>query len=64
MCGCMVEDLCDELDRMCTYKIELTPGAPVPMLNNPAGQWHTVKAMDLGILVLDCKNGPWGAVRT
>ena len=48
-----------ELERICTDRIELTSGGPVAVLNIPAGQWHTIKAIESGSVVLECKDGPW-----
>lgn len=57
--GRVVEEFYDELERICTDRIELYPGGPVAVLNIPAGQWHTIKALEPGSVVLECKNGPW-----
>ena len=40
--GRLVEEYYDELERICTERIELSPNDPVVALNIPAGQWHTV----------------------
>ena len=42
--GRIVEEFYDELERICTDRIELTPGGPNFLVNVPAGQWHTVRA--------------------
>ena len=57
--GRLVEEYYDELERICTDRIELTPGGPVAAINIPAGQWHTVKALESGTVILECKDGPW-----
>ncbi len=57
--GRMVEEFYDELERICTDRIELAPGGPVAVLNIPAGQWHTVKALETGTVLLECKDGSW-----
>lgn len=36
----------DDQAHRCTERIELSPGGPVVALNMPAGQWHTVRALD------------------
>lgn len=28
-------------------------------INIPAGQWHTVRALESGTVVLECKDGPY-----
>lgn len=57
--GRLVEEYYDELERICTDRIELTPGGPVAAINIPAGQWHTVKALESGTVILECKDGPY-----
>ena len=54
-----MEEYYDELDRICTERIELTPNGPVVALNVPAGQWHTVKALESGSIILEVKDGPY-----
>ena len=49
----------DELERICTERIELTPNGPVVALNIPAGQWHTVNILESGTVILECKEGPY-----
>lgn len=39
--------------------IELSPNGPVVALNIPAGQWHTVKALESGTVLLEMKNGAY-----
>ena len=57
--GRLVWEYYDELERMCTEAIELTPNGPVVALNVPAGQWHTVKALESGSVILEMKDGPY-----
>lgn len=57
--GRLVEEFYDELERICTDRIELYPGGPIALVNIPAGQWHTVKALESGTVILECKNGPY-----
>lgn len=54
--GRLVEEFYDELERTCTDRIELTPGGPVTAINVPAGQWHTVRALESGTVLLECKD--------
>ncbi len=49
----------DELERICTETIELSPNGQVVVLNVPAGQWHTVKALESGSVILEMKDGPY-----
>jgi cupin fold WbuC family metalloprotein len=55
--GRLVEEYYDELERMCTEAIELSPNGPVVALNIPAGQWHTVRALEPGTVIMECKDG-------
>lgn len=57
--GKLVEEFYDELERTCTESIELSPNGPVVALNIPAGQWHTVQALESGTVILEMKNGPY-----
>ncbi len=49
----------DELERRCTESIELSPGGPVVALNIPIGQWHTVRALESGTVIMEVKDGPY-----
>jgi cupin fold WbuC family metalloprotein len=57
--GRLVEEFYDDLERMCTDAIELTPAGPNVAINIPAGQWHTVRALESGTVLLECKDGPY-----
>jgi cupin fold WbuC family metalloprotein len=57
--GRVVEEFYDELERICTDAIELTPGGPNFLINIPAGQWHTVRALESGSVLLEMKDGKW-----
>lgn len=57
--GRLVEEYYDELERRCTEAIELSPNGPVVALNIPAGQWHTVRALESGTVILEMKNGAY-----
>ena len=39
--------------------IELSPGGPVVALNIPIGQWHTVRALESGTVIMEVKDGPF-----
>lgn len=55
--GKLVEEYYDDLERMCTDSIMLTPNGQTVALNIPAGQWHTVKALESGTVILEVKDG-------
>ena len=57
--GRLVEEFYDDLERICTERIELSPGGPIVALNIPAGQWHTVQALESGTVILEMKNGKY-----
>ena len=57
--GRVVEEYYDELERICTERIELSPNGPVVDLNIPAGQWHTVLALESGTVIMEMKNGKY-----
>lgn len=57
--GRFVEEFYDELDRICTDAIELTPGGPNLLVIIPAGQWHTVRALESGSVLLEMKDGEY-----
>ena len=48
-----------ERERTCTETIELSPNGPVVALNIPAGQWHTLRALESGTVILEMKNGAY-----
>ena len=55
--GRVVEEYYDELERTCTEAIELSPNGPVVALNIPAGQWHTLRSLESGSVILEMKDG-------
>lgn len=57
--GRLVEEFYDELEMICTESIELSPSGPVVALNIPIGQWHTVRALESGTVILECKDGSY-----
>ena len=57
--GRLVEEFYDDLERICTERIELSPNGPVVALNIPAGQWHTVQSLESGTVILEMKNGAY-----
>lgn len=56
--GRLVEEFYDDAG-VSTETVELSPGGPVVALNIPIGQWHTVKALESGTVILECKDGPY-----
>ena len=60
--GRLVWEFYDELERICTETIELSPNGQVVALNIPAGQWHTVRAWESGSVSLEMKEGAYEPV--
>ena len=56
--GRLIEEYYDEAGRV-VDSIELTPGGHVVALNIPAGQWHTVRSLESGTVILEVKDGPY-----
>ena len=57
--GKVVEEFYDELERICTDSIVLTPNGPNVAINIPAGQWHSIRAVESGSVVMSCKDGKY-----
>ena len=57
--GRLVWEFYDELERICTETIELSPNGQVVALNIPAGEWHTVRALESGSVILEMKEGAY-----
>ena len=57
--GRLVEEFYDELERTCTDAIEMCPGGPVVALNIPPGQWHSLRVIESGPVILEMKDGPY-----
>ena len=57
--GRLVWEFYDELERICTETVELSPNGPVVAMNVPAGQWHTVRALESGSVILEMKDGAY-----
>jgi cupin fold WbuC family metalloprotein len=57
--GKLIWEYYDELGRICTEAIEVCPNGPVVAINVPIGQWHTVKALESGSVILEMKEGAY-----
>ncbi len=57
--GRVVEEFYDELERICTESVVLTPSGPNVAVNIPAGQWHSIRAVESGSVVMSCKDGKY-----
>ena len=61
--GRVVEEYYDDLERMCTATYDLTAGGPVCALNIPAGQWHSLRALESGTVILEMKDGAYEPIQ-
>lgn len=61
--GRLVEEFYDDLERTCIERIELSPNGPIMALNIPAGQWHTVQALESGTVILEMKDGKYEPIQ-
>ena len=57
--GRIVVEFYDELERICSDAIELKPNGDAVALCVPIGQWHTVRALESGTVMLECKDGAY-----
>jgi cupin fold WbuC family metalloprotein len=55
--GKLVWEYYDELDRGCTESVEVSPDGSVVALNIPIGRWHTLRSLESGTVILECKDG-------
>ena len=54
--GHFVEYFYDEEGRL-TDTIDMVPGGT--LINIPAGQWHSLRSLESGTVLLECKDGHW-----
>ena len=57
--GRLVWEFYDEQTHECTETKELSPNGPVVALNVPIGQWHTVRALESGSVIMEVKDGKY-----
>ena len=56
--GRLIEDFYDDLGHL-TESIELSPCSQAVAINIPIGQWHTVRSMESGTVIMEVKDGPY-----
>lgn len=56
--GCIVEEFYDDSGAL-VESVELAPGGPVVALNIPIGQWHTVRSLESGTVIMEVKDGAY-----
>lgn len=56
--GRVVEEYYDS-EGVCVATYELVAGGPAFGINIPAGQWHTLRALESGTVILEMKDGAY-----
>lgn len=56
--GRLVEEFYSEAGEL-VDSVELAPGGPVVAVNIPIGQWHTVRVLESGTVIMECKDGAY-----
>ena len=56
--GRVVEEYYDS-EGVCVTTYELAAGGPAFGLNIPAGQWHSLRSLESGTVILEMKDGPF-----
>lgn len=54
--GSVIEEFYND-EGVCIDTYEVSPTGPVLALNIPAGQWHTLRALESGTVILEMKDG-------
>lgn len=57
--GKIVVEFYDDLERICTDSIIITPNGQTIAVNIPIGQWHTAHALESGTVIMEMKDGPY-----
>ncbi len=60
--GRLVEEFYDERGDL-VDSVEVAPGGPTVAINIPIGQWHSVRALESGTVILECKDGKYEPTR-
>ena len=60
--GRVVEEYYDS-EGVCVATYELAAGGPAFGLNIPAGQWHSLRALEPGTVILEMKDGAYEPMR-
>ena len=61
--GRVIEEFYDELERKCEAAYEISPSGPTFALNIPAGQWHTLRSLESGTVILEVKDGKYEPIQ-
>ena len=60
--GRVVEEFYDD-EHVCNESYEVFPGGPICALTIPAGQWHTLRALESGTVILEMKDGAYEPIQ-
>ena len=60
--GKVIEILFDEQGNV-TEEIFMEVGGECPVLQIPAGQWHTIKSLESGTVIFEAKDGAFAPLR-
>lgn len=61
--GRVIEEYYDELERICEGTYEISSEGPIMALNIPAGQWHTLRSLESGTVILEVKDGAYEPIK-
>lgn len=61
--GRVIEEFYDELERRCEAAYEISQSGPTLALNIPAGQWHTLRSLESGTVILEVKDGKYEPIQ-
>lgn len=61
--GRVIEEYYDELERICEATYEISPDGLIMALNIPAGQWHTLRSLESGTVILEVKDGAYEPIK-
>ena len=57
--GRLIEEIYEDVSQNLVETVELTPNGPAVGISIPIGQWHRLRSLESGSVVLSCKDGPW-----
>ena len=60
--GRVVEEFYDDAGVL-TESITLETAGPTCAMNIPAGQWHTLRSLESGTVILEMKDGPYEPIQ-
>ena len=60
--GRVVEEFYND-EHVCTESYEVFPGGPICALTIPAGQWHTLRTLESGTVILEMKDGAYEPIQ-